>query len=538
LHSFSQEHLKGETPTTTMASTVHAPTSPEERKDFGPLIEMASPQTSVPNPRSSFASDVLKLVSGSASAQVLTILTAPFIARLFAPAAFGMAAIFVSITGVISAVVGMRYELSIVLPKKDGDAANAMAVSLGFVVLTSALTGLLMAFGGDQLLHWLHAPELHNYLWVAPVMVLLNGVFASLSYWNTRKKRFGRQTIAQAVGTAFFVLAQIAAGLSGHTSGGVIIVATILAILLNSLLLGSQTAWDCWRVFLDNVRMRRMWQTVKRYRDFPKYSTASALLNNFGWQVPTFMLSAYFSASVVGHYALGNKVLRIPVNLVGANIATVFFQHASEVHHQGSLRNSVDRMFRYLIAIFLFPSLMLCLIGKDLFVVAFGSRWAEAGIYTEILSTYVLFWFMAVPLSNALNVLEKQALELRLITGILIARVAALLIGGALGDARLALALFSAVGILGYGYFCVVVLQLCAVPVSQMILVMIRNAALFFPAAIIIAMLKYYGMPPALILAVAAILLILYYGRLIRTDSTGRQILAGMLHKVMPAASH
>ena len=93
--------------------------------------------------RSTFATDVLKLVSGSASAQVLTILAAPFVARLFAPAAFGIAAVFVSITGVISAVVGMRYELSIVLPEKDEDAANAMAVSLSFIVLTSALTAVL-----------------------------------------------------------------------------------------------------------------------------------------------------------------------------------------------------------------------------------------------------------------------------------------------------------------------------------------------------------------------------------------------------------
>ena len=514
----------------------HTDTTPEGTNV--PLVARMVPKIATPKSRSTFASDVLKLVSGSASAQVLTILTAPLIARLFAPAAFGVAAVFVSITGVISAVVGMRYELSIVLPKDDGDAANAMAVSLSFMALTSALTGLLLVFVGNQLLHWLHAPELHNYLWLVPVMVMLNGVFAALSYWNTRKKHFGRQTIAQVAGASFFVLAQITAGLSGHRSGGIIIIATILAILLNTALLGSQTAWESWRMFAENVRPRRMWQTLKRYRNFPKFSTASALLSNIGWQIPTFVLSAYFSATVVGHYALGNKVLRIPVSLVGANIATVFFQHASEVRHQGTLRKSMDKMFRYLIAIFLFPSLMLCLIGKDLCLVAFGSRWAEAGLYIEIMSTYVLFWFMAVPMGNVLNVLEKQALELRLISLILVADAAALLIGGTLGDARLALALFSGVGILGYGYFCVVVLRLCEVPVSAMVVVMITKAAVFLPAAIIILGLKWFGVPPVFILAVSAILLALYYGHLIRTDPTGREILSGIIRKLTPAKSH
>jgi len=499
-------------------------------------IEAASLQGGTQKARSTFASDVLKLVSGSASAQILTIVTAPLIARLFAPAAFGVAAVFVSITGVISAVVGMRYELSIVLPAKDEEAANAMAVAMSFILLTSGLTGLLLIFGGNQLLHSLHAPELHPYLWLIPVMVLLNGMFAALSYWNTRKKQFGRQTIAQLAGATFFVTAQILAGLSGHCSGGVIIVATVLAILLNTILLGVQTWSECWLLFTRNVGLVPMWATVKRYSNFPRYSTGSAVLNNLGWQVPTFMLSGYFSPSVVGHYALGNKVLRIPVNLVGANIATVFFQHASQAHQQGTLRASVEPMFRYLIAIFLFPSLMLCLIGKDLFMVAFGSRWAEAGIYTEILSIYVLFWFMAVPLGIALNVLEKQALELRLVVFILLTRVVALWVGGTLGNARLALALFSAVGVLVYGYFCLVVLRLCAVPVLTMARAMASNAVTFIPAGLIILGLKYLNVAPIVIIASSGLLLAAYYVHAIRTDSAGWEIFSGMLRKVIPPA--
>ncbi len=484
--------------------------------------------------RGTFATDVLKLVSGSASAQVLAILAAPFVARLFTPAAFGIAAVFVSITGVISAVVGMRYELSIVLPEKDEDAANAMAVSLSFIMLTSAVTAVLAALAGDWLLGVLHASELHAYLWLAPIMVFLNGVFAALSYWNTRKKKFGRQTLAQLAAALFFVGAQIGAGLTGHASGAAIILATILSILLNTLVLGAQTWCECWRLFVRNVRLDRMWATVKRYSDFPKYSTASAVLSNLGWQVPTFMLSAFFSTTVVGHYAIGNKVLRIPVNLVGANIATVFFQHASETHHQGEIRNSIENMFRYLIAIFVFPSLLLCLIGKDLFVVVFGNRWAEAGVYTEILSVYILFWFMAVPLGIALNVLEKQALELRLVMVILLARVGALLIGGTLGSARLTLALFSIAGVLGYGYFCFVVLRSCAVSVSHMARVMAANVARFIPAGLIIGTFQYLGLPPVVILVASAILLGLYYAHFIRSDSAGREVLLNLLHKLTP----
>jgi len=513
-----------------IAECAQAPLGSQER-----AITSSTPIGVMPTKsRSTFATDVLKLVSGSASAQVLTLLTAPFLARLFAPAAFGIAAVFVSIIGVISAFVGMRYELSIVLPEKDEDAANAMAVSLSFITLTSALTAVLTVLAGDWLLSLLHAAELHKYLWLVPIMVFLNGVFASLSYWNTRKKKFGRQTLAQLAAALFFVGAQTGAGLTGHTSGAVIILATILSILLNTLLLGAQTWHECWRLFVLNVRLGRMWAFVKRYSDFPKYSTASAVLNNLGWQIPTFMLSAFFSTTVVGQYAIGNKALRIPVNLVGANIATVFFQHASETHHQGEIRNSIENMFRYLIAIFVFPSLLLCLIGKELFVVVFGSRWAEAGVYTEILSVYVLFWFMAVPLGIALNVLEKQALELRLVVVILLARVGALFIGGTLGSARLTLALFSVAGVLGYGYFCLVVLRSCAVSVSHMARVMAANVAKFIPVGLIVGTLKYIGVPPVMTLVASAVLLAVYYAHFIHSDSAGREVLSNLLRRLSP----
>ena len=479
----------------------------------------------------SFFTDVLKLVSGSASAQVLAIVAAPFIARLFAPEAFGTAAVFVSIAGLISAIVGMRYELSIVLPAEDEDAVNSMAVSLCFALLTSAATGLGLVFCGNWLLRVLNAPGLHGYLWLVPVNIFLNGVFAALSYWNTRKKQFGRQTVSQFSGAVAFISVQIAAGVAGYRSGATIVVATVLSVLLTCLMLGAQTLWSYKALLVRAVKPAGMLNMLKRYSSFPKYSTASAVLNNLGWQVPTFMLSGYFSPSVVGHFALGNRVLRIPINLVGANIATVFFQHASQARQEGKLPESVGRLFVYLIKLFLFPSLVLLFAGKAIFVIAFGDQWAEAGIYTQILSMYVLCWFMAVPLGIALNVMEKQALELRLVILILGARVAALVAGGSLGSARITLLMFSVTGILAYIYFYRVVLRSCSVPLEDIKHTLTNSVAAFAPAGLILGFLYYRDVWPPIILSVAFLVLFLYYAWLILSDPSAKEILIGLWHR-------
>lgn len=79
---------------------------------------------------STFTGNVLKLVTGSMVAQGLGVLVAPVIARLFAPEAFGVAALFSSIAGFICVAVCLRYELSIMLPKTDEEATNLLALNL------------------------------------------------------------------------------------------------------------------------------------------------------------------------------------------------------------------------------------------------------------------------------------------------------------------------------------------------------------------------------------------------------------------------
>ena len=78
--------------------------------------------------KTSFAGDVLKLVSGTTLAQAIGILITPILTRLYAPEAFGTLALFTSITSILSVIACMRYELAIMLPESDEEAANLLGV--------------------------------------------------------------------------------------------------------------------------------------------------------------------------------------------------------------------------------------------------------------------------------------------------------------------------------------------------------------------------------------------------------------------------
>jgi O-antigen/teichoic acid export membrane protein len=74
---------------------------------------------------------VLRLVSGTVFSQPLLLLATPVLSRCYAPEAFGLTALFLSLTDILGELSCMRYEFSIVLPKSDREAANLLGVSLG-----------------------------------------------------------------------------------------------------------------------------------------------------------------------------------------------------------------------------------------------------------------------------------------------------------------------------------------------------------------------------------------------------------------------
>lgn len=437
----------------------------------------------------SFAADVLKLASGTTFALLLGILAAPLLTRLYAPEAFGMAALFASITGILSVISCMRYELSIMLPKSDGEAANLLGVSLVFVLLVSLLSIPIIWLGNGPVLQWLNAPGLMPYLWMIPLTVLISGVFLALNYWNSRTRHFGRLSIARVTRSVATTSMTLGAGYAGYATGGTLIGASVAGQAITTSALGRQIWRDDGRLFRQHIRWRSMLTGIKGHRKFPLYDTWSALLNTASWQLPVFLLSIFFSSSVVGYYALGFRILQMPMNLIGSAIGQVFFQRAAEAKVQRSLAFLVEEVFRRLVMIGLFPMLVLTIIGRELYVVVFGQNWAEAGVYTQIISPWAFFWFISSPLSTLFSVLERQEFGLKWNTYLFLTRFGSLGIGGYLGNARLALSIFAATGILLYGYMVLSIISDSGMPLSKLWTILGKELLYSTPYGIVILLL-------------------------------------------------
>lgn len=126
---------------------------------------------------SNFITNVLKLVSGSVAAQALGILLIPIITRIYNPDDFGIFQLFISISGILVIVSTFSYQLAIMLPKTEEDAANVTSMCTILVTITSLLVGVVVLLAPGNIDDIFNTPGISKYLPLLPLIVFLNGIF-------------------------------------------------------------------------------------------------------------------------------------------------------------------------------------------------------------------------------------------------------------------------------------------------------------------------------------------------------------------------
>jgi lipopolysaccharide exporter len=473
---------------------------------------------------SHFSKDVFTLVKGTTISLIIGILAAPIITRLYGPEAFGLVALFTSITGLLGIAVCLRYEAAIVLPKLDEEAVNVFGLCMLIVVCFSLATIPFLIVLQQPIVQFLKAPQLGNFFWLIPPTLVISGTYLALNYWNTRTKHFNRLSIARVTSSFSTTGTQLGAGFLGYTSGGVLIYANVLGQLVATFILGLQIMRDHLSYFKQNITRKGMVEAFYQYSNFPKFEVMSALINTLSWQIPIFLLSYFFSTAIVGYYSLGMMIVTYPMALIGSSVAQVFFQKAVITHHEGSMAIIFEEVYTILIKISMFPLLLLMFIGQDLFVFIFGPSWSEAGYYVQILSPWAVFFFIVSPLSTIFSITGKQKLSFWLSSINLIARFFSMYLGGILGSPTLSILFFSLSGIVGYGYSGILTMHIAGVKVAKTFRIIFTNLLVFLPAGIIMSIAKILKIDSTSEIILATILLLIYFIYLIKTDPTIRDM--------------
>ena len=344
--------------------------------------------------KSDFFYNVIKLLMGNVGVQVIGILFLPFLTRIFPPAIFGIYSVFFAFVENISIISCLSYQLAIVLPKEDEKAINILFLCFIIIILITVATSFFIYFGKDWLIKLLKAPSLEKYLYLIPVGILLNGLGLTFKYWGMRKKYFGYLSISRVISSFVENGIRLCGGILKFINPLVFITGYLMRNFLTVFLLGLK-AFTKQKLNFSCLKKETILKVIKEYKNFPLYSSWSGFVNSLSNHIPVWLLTFYFSPEIVGYYALVRMTLIRAVSLFATSIREVFFQKGSESKYVGNLDKLTLQIFEKLVILIIFPSIILSILGKDLFILFFGEKWKEAGIYSQIFTVWIFFNFLS-----------------------------------------------------------------------------------------------------------------------------------------------
>ena len=368
-------------------------------------------------PRSEFGKNVLTLITGTSVAQAIPIALSPVLTRLYTPEDFGTLYLFVSISAVFSSIATGRYELAIMLPLRDEEAINVAALAT-FIAIGLSLAILAPAIIlNDEIVSLLGKEELGWWLYFVPLVVFMTGFFNVLNFLNTRKKYYediARSNIYKAfvLGCVQLVAGAIKLGVAGLISG------QIISQAFANYRLGKNAVRN---YSLSEVSVVRIKNLASRYINFPKYSMWSVLANALSHNLTNIIISLHFSVITLGFYSFAQKMLGMPVALIGNSVGQVYFQEATkEKAETGKCVATFKKTSRGLMLCSLLVFGPLYFVLPTIFEAIFGADWRTAGEYAQITLPFVAIQFISGALSNTNNIFEKQKLALAWQLGLLV----------------------------------------------------------------------------------------------------------------------
>lgn len=337
---------------------------------------------------------------------------APLLARLYSPNDFGSFAIVSALIVTLGTVAALRIELAIPLPQDDTDAFSLATLGLASSAFVACAGTVFVSVVGWQIAAAFHQPDLMPWLLAVPISAAAMGCYLVLNQLAIRQRRFGsigRRSFAQPL---VMVLAQTGMGLAGLRPGGLVLGFGLgQAVGAFSLTFGSGMASREAKLGRRRATLRRV---AHRYRRFPLFMGPSGLLNVLGLQLPVLLIAYWYGSEVAGWLGLTQRVLALPVTLIGTAVAQVYLSEiARSVRSDWDRATSIFmRASKSLAVVALALLALLLVLGPWAFSLVFGQQWTTSGHYAQALAIGLAAQLVAVPLSQTLIALERQRTQL------------------------------------------------------------------------------------------------------------------------------
>ncbi|MFC2947712.1 lipopolysaccharide biosynthesis protein [Virgibacillus sediminis] len=365
-----------------------------------------------------FIKNVLILVGGTVFAQGLVVLSSPILTRLYTPEAFGILATFISIVSILNSVVSLKYELALPLTRTHKETMNLFSFNVMLLTLISLGYLLIFLTFGDYIFSKLGLDSYLNLLiWLIPLTVLFLGFTTNITHLFIKIDRFKSITAVNVNSIVAKVILQLGFGVLIPYNFGLIIgdsLGRFIGNLLGFYLMIKSNLLRSYQEAKSLLSVETMKRTAVYFKKFPLYSMPAGLINSLSSHLTPIVLTFAYDPVVAGFYSLTQRVLGMPSSLVSQSISQVYLNEAPKLLEKdiSLVKKLYLKVTKNLLLFGGIPIVLLAVFGEGLFSMVFGEKWSDSGIYLQALALMFIGQFTVVPLSQTLNILNRQNIQL------------------------------------------------------------------------------------------------------------------------------
>ncbi|WP_446582017.1 lipopolysaccharide biosynthesis protein [Vibrio alfacsensis] len=376
--------------------------------------------------RDSTLKSIVTLVTGTASAQVLALICAPIITRLYGPSAFGALSVYNSIVATLLPLCALSLPLAIVVAKENRDAKRILWTC---IVLASIFCVSILVFNYGVLVYFLDKFNVgidKSDLIYFPFGLFFTCTLEALYYWLLRNKLFRLKSKVVFLQAIIVNSLKILVGFL-YPNPYTLIISTIIGVAV-SIVIIVRTTPEVLSAYKENYL--RTFKVVKvsilKYPNYPKFRTAQGLFTGLNQAIPIFFLTMIYGAKAAGYFALCRTIMSLPVNLIAKSVSDVLYPNITEKLANGQNAFEILLKSTVTLAIVALPiTAVIFYFGDILFSIFFGSEWITSGKYAKWFVIFLFFNFINRPAIAAVPglKLEKNLLVNSFINTLIISSV-------------------------------------------------------------------------------------------------------------------
>lgn len=353
-----------------------------------------------------FLKSIITLVSGTAAAHLITLAALPIISRLYTKEQFGELAVLMSSSGILAIVMTLKLEVAIFNRSKRVEREAIVYTSI-VLSLFFLLTLTVIAFVFESSLLDFYNNKLSAFtLFFIPLAAFMIALFNVITNFAIVDKQFKHVAKVKVQRSLAQVLLQF--------SFSIMLIGLVVAETLSRAVgIFSLFRKGLAEKELKTYKVETFIETIKLNKRFLKFTSLAAFFNVAALQIPTLFIAAYFSFSGAGIYLMTNRLVALPVNLIGQSMAQVYSSEFGTKKHEYNVlielfKRVVFKSFIFSCVIFILGALL----SEWLIVIILGEKWFQVSEFIIILTPMLIFQFSVTPISNTLNMLECQHLML------------------------------------------------------------------------------------------------------------------------------